>query len=145
MNLKQLVGFVVGVVALESVFILLGVLPPLSQSSFASLLFLLVRAIILVYSGWIATGFKNAAKNGATIAGSGLLTFFFATLIGSFIKVPVLGVSLPSGPEFLLVLVISLIINMLIGTILACFGYLIGPWLANFLLKPKNSEKSARK
>ncbi|VVC03758.1 Uncharacterised protein [Candidatus Bilamarchaeum dharawalense] len=145
MNLKQIILLVVGLAALQSILILVGILPSLSQGSFLGTIVLFVRLMVIVYAGWIALDFKNALINGAITSGAGTMIFFVATLVGYLVHIPVLGVSLPLGPELVLVMLVSLLMNIILGTIFSGFGYFIGPWLGKRLSKDKNSKNSKKK
>lgn len=106
---------------IESVFILLDVLPPVASYSLKNLLFSFARIAVIIYAGIIYynEGLKRSAFCG------GILGFVMVSVIALFsfismvyLKKPVLGISVPST-SYPLVMLILILENVLIGMIIA--------------------------
>jgi hypothetical protein len=134
METRTLALIVVALAALESVLVLSSILTPLLEYSPGNIVFLIARNVIVIYAGWSSSGIKDAVSRGAIISGSGAIVFVIASLIGSALHHPMLGISFP--PESALIVYLALIVmNAAIGVIGALFAVLIAG-----LISPKKER-----
>jgi hypothetical protein len=82
-------------------------------------------------------------KNGAIIAGVGTSTFLLAALIGIFIEVPVLGITISFPVGFAIVSLFSLALNVVLGILLSLLGRFLCTWFAPALPKQEKEPKKS--
>jgi len=130
MKKKTLLFLILLVAALsliESVLILLGVLPPVSSYSFGNLLFSFAKIALIIYTGitYYHEGLKMSAFYGGIlgfVSVSVIVLFSFISM--SYLEKPVLGISVPSA-SYPLVMLILILENALLGVIVAFCASLI--------------------
>ena len=133
MNHVRFPLLVAALAAIESGLILFGILPPTTSNSLGNILIALAREGVILYMGltFSADGLKKVALWGMAAAGAGFLTFCLAMPIGASMQRPVFGIASPSLPYLMLILLISGIINLLMGGLIA----LSGAWIAQKIMK----------
>jgi hypothetical protein len=138
MKVKTAALLAAGITLIESVLILFGNVPPLAAYAAENLLFTLLIYLVLAYCAWgFAGNLKKAAAAGAEIALSANIVYAFATFAGRAMGVPMLGVNTPDMFSLAIVILVSLILNTLLG---ACVAALVA-WVAG---KVKAKKKAAR-
>jgi len=126
--ITYLILFVVFLSLIESILIFFDILPPLASYSSGNLLFSFAKLAAIAYAGilFYDEGLKKSAFYGGIL---GLVTASVVSL-ASFIsklyfKKPLLGISIPSGASYLLMMVIVILENVLLGMIIAvCAGWI---------------------
>ncbi len=120
-SLSLLILLIATLSLIESVLILLDVLPPVASYSLGNLLFSFAKIVLIIYAGitYYDKGLKRSAFYG------GVLGFVMVSVIALFsfismayLKKPVLGISVPSA-SYPLVMLILILENVLLGMIVA--------------------------
>lgn len=139
MKVKTAALIAAGIALVESVLILGGSVPPLAAYAAENLFFTLLIYLVL---GYCAAGFvgnlKKAAAAGAEIALSANIVYALAIFAGKAVGVPVLGVSMPDMFSLALVILVSLILNTLLG---AGVGAVVA-WIAEKVTAKKKGNPS---
>jgi hypothetical protein len=113
---------------IESVLILTGLLPPVLSYSPGNLVFAIARLAVVAYAGisFAGAGVKKAALNGALVALVANAVICLATLAGMFVfRVPVMGLPAMNTIPLLIVLALTLVANVLLGTVIAAGAALL--------------------
>jgi sensor histidine kinase regulating citrate/malate metabolism len=116
MKVKTAALIAAGIALLESLLIIWGGVHPLADYSADNLLFTLLIYLVLGHcAAGFAGNFRKAALAGAEIALSANIVYALAIFAGNAVGVPVLGVSVPDMFSLALVILVSLILNTLLG------------------------------
>lgn len=116
----------------ECLLIFFQILPPLSSYSLGDLLFTFVKLVVIVWMGiaFYEKGLGKSALYGGTLGFASAAVFSLAAFISStYFRKPILGISVPSGTSFFLMLSIIILENILLGVILA----VCASWIAKKL------------
>lgn len=139
MKVKTAALVAAGIALVESALILAGNVPPLAAYATENLFFTLLIYLVLVYCAWgFAGNLKKAAAAGAEIALSANIVYAFATFAGNAVGVPVLGVNTPDMFSVAFVILVSIILNTLLG---ACVAALVA-WIAGKVTAKKKGNSS---
>lgn len=139
MKVKTAALLAAGIALAESLLIIFGNVPPLAAYAAENLFFTLLIYLVLVYCAWgFAGNLKKAAAAGAEIALSANIVYALAMFAGKAVGVPVLGVSMPDMFSLAFVILVSLILNTLLG---ACIAALVA-WIAGKVRAKKKGNPS---
>ncbi|MFA5412302.1 MAG: hypothetical protein WC350_03080 [Candidatus Micrarchaeia archaeon] len=139
MKVKTAALIAAGIALVESVLILAGNVPPLAAYAAENLFFTLLIYLVLIYcASGFAGNLKKGAAAGAEIALSANIVYAFAIFIGRALGVPVLGVSMPDMLSLAFVILVSLILNTLLG---ALAGVVVA-WIAGKVTAKKKGNPS---
>lgn len=118
--------------------ILLGFLPPLNAGGSAHALFniLIFAALFLLGYMFSHKGLKHAATNGSLAMILSVIIAYIVLFIGRFFGKSVLGLVAPNDVILIINLSILLVINVIIGALVAVAGSFIGN-----ILKQKERKK----
>lgn len=137
MKVKTAALLTAGIALVESALILAGNVPPLAAYAAENLFFTLLLYLVLVYCAWgFAGNLKKAAVAGAEIALSANIVYALAIFAGKAMGVPVLGVPVPDMFSFVLVILVSLILNTLLGACVAA----LAAWIAGKVKAKKKGK-----
>jgi hypothetical protein len=120
-----IVNFILFVAALslaECLLIFLEILPPLSSYSLGDVLFTLVKLVVIAWMGiaFYGKGLGKSALYGGVLGLTSSSIFSLAAFISStYFEKPILGISIPSGTSYFLMILIIILENILLGVILA--------------------------
>ena len=107
---------------IQSILIFFDILPPLSSYSFGDIIFIFVKLAVIIWMGIVfyEKGLGKSALYGGILGFTSSSIFSLAAFIGStyFLK-PVLGISVPSGASYFLMMSIIIVENILLGMVLA--------------------------
>jgi len=134
MEETHLISLVILLTIIQVALIFTEIIPTISSDSLWNTGFSTVRLAIIFYIGWNAakSGLKAAAMKGAIAMFSAVAIISIAVLIGRVLQKPILGIAASSFGMILLILLISAVINTVIGAVFS----VIGAWLARkFKLK----------
>lgn len=127
MKVKTAALLAAGIALVESALILGGSVPPLAAYAMENLFFSLLLYFVIIYCALgFAGNLKRAAAAGAEIALSANIVYSLAIFAGWAVGVPVLGVRVPDMYSLAFVILVSLILNTLLG---ACVAALVA-WVA---------------
>jgi len=114
--------FVAFLSLIESVLILLEILPPLSSYSSGNLLFSFAKVSAIIWAGIIfyGGGLKKSALYGGILGFTTASVVSLASFISKiYFRKPILGISVPSGVSYFLTIAIIILENILLGVIIA--------------------------
>ena len=129
MKLFQFASAVVLLSAIETVLVVLGVLPPVLSYSSGNILFSLAKLAIIAYAGIVSAQeglwwWKKSATNGALLGFAGAAAICVFSLLGSALfGKTVLGLPpVPNIAPLAILLTFTLITNAVLGTIVAAIA-----------------------
>jgi hypothetical protein len=120
-----IVHFVLLVAALsliESALIFFQILPPLSSYSLGGILFTLVKLAVIIWMGIVLyeKGLGKSALYGGILGFVSSGVFVLASFISKiYFQKPILGISIPPGVSYFLMMSIIILENILLGVIIA--------------------------
>ncbi|MEM3369768.1 MAG: hypothetical protein QW783_04080 [Candidatus Micrarchaeia archaeon] len=140
-NEKQYIYLIVAITAFQMFLILLGFLPPLSTGGLLNALFNLIIFALLFLLGYLFSqkGLKHAAKMGGLAMVLSVIIAYIALFIGRLFGKSVLGLPTPSDAMLLIQLFILLVVNVIIGAVVAVAGSLVGN-----IFKPKQGKRKSK-
>lgn len=122
LTIVHFVLLVVGLSLIESALISFEILSPLSSYSLGDMLFTLVKLAVIIWMGiaFYEKGLGRSALYGGILGFTSSVVFALVSFISStYFRKPILGISIPSGTSFFLMISIIIIENILLGVILA--------------------------
>ena len=141
----QFFALMASLIAVESVLVLAGALPPMMEDNIGHSLFFLLRMAVFLCFAWTLAGkpLLQTLVKGAVIALVGVVTQVVFILIGKATGKVLLGIAIPSDTLLYIALAISAVINALFGAVIVS----IAAWILSQMAPKavKTSVKAKRK
>lgn len=129
-------------ITVQCLLVFAGLLPPLSENNLINSLFFWLRMILFIVFGFVLADspLLESVFKGGLMAFIGVVVEAILLFIGSAIGRPLLGLTIPSEFLLYLALMITAVMNIIIGAILVS----LSAWFFR-MLKPKSKEKTKKK